>query len=50
MTTPGAAWARAQALFDGVAPQRSVVDELLDERRADAAREAAEMPDGLDGR
>lgn len=33
-------WSRVQALFDGVERTGSVVDELLEERRAEAAREA----------
>jgi len=33
------AWARAQALFDGVQRTGSVVDELLAERRTEAAAE-----------
>jgi len=32
-------WARVQALFDEAAGSASVVDELLAERRAEAARE-----------
>ncbi len=37
---PASAWTRVQALFDGAAPPRSVVDELLNERREEARREA----------
>lgn len=40
LTTPATAWTRVQALFNGAAPPRSVVDELLDERREEARREA----------
>lgn len=40
MVTPGTAWARVQALLDDVDPKHSVVDELLAERRAEAASEA----------
>jgi AbrB family looped-hinge helix DNA binding protein len=40
LVPPATAWTRIQALFDGLSPQRSVVDELLEERRADAASEA----------
>jgi len=32
-------WARAQALFDGVDRSETVVDEMLAERRAEAAAE-----------
>jgi len=40
LLTPASAWTRVQALFDGAAPPPSVVNELLDERREEARREA----------
>lgn len=51
LATAELAWRRAQSLFDGVSRDSSVVDELLAERRAEAARETQD-PDGpdLDGR
>lgn len=47
LQTSESAWARVQSLFDEVAPTRSVVDELLADRRAAGAREEAETADVL---
>lgn len=49
LVTPTDAWAAVQRLSEGVAPQRSVVESLLDERRAEARREAADGVDDLRG-
>lgn len=42
LITPTNAWTRVQALFEAAAPPRSVVDELLEERREEARGEGAD--------